>query len=95
MEDQSIIDLRNKAISMAESGNFTGAIKLYHKAILEAPNDATLHEELAQCQLEEGQWKEAYDSARRAIVISPNWPEAHKTLGRCARSNGYSFFQKY
>eukprot|EP00927_Polykrikos_kofoidii_P022748 TRINITY_DN21144_c0_g1_i1.p1 TRINITY_DN21144_c0_g1~~TRINITY_DN21144_c0_g1_i1.p1 ORF type:complete len:438 (+),score=78.91 TRINITY_DN21144_c0_g1_i1:61-1374(+) len=89
-EDSSdaVVRLEAKAIALAEAGHMRKAAELFARATRLAPQEAKLHESLAQCLLELDLVGEACEAASKAAALRPEWCVAHATLGRAQLGAG-------
>lgn len=85
------LGLKEKAVAAAESGDFVTAVQLFTDAISVSPQDATIHEQQAQCLIELGEYVSAREAAQEAIRLEPSvslvqacWTRIKPTL-QCRR----------
>ena len=76
------------ALAAAEAGDFANAAQLFEKAAAQSPDDATLHEQRAQCLLEAGDAAGAVAAAADAVRVDPRWAAARVTLARASLNAG-------
>ena len=76
------------ALAAAEAGDFATAAQLFEKAAAQSPDDATLHEQRAQCLLEAGDAAGAVAAAADAVRVDPRWAAARVTLARASLNAG-------
>ena len=76
------------ALASAEAGDFATAAQLFEKAAAQSPDDATLHEQRAQCLLEAGDAAGAVAAAADAVRVDPRWAAARVTLARASLNAG-------
>ena len=77
--------LKDQGNHLAESGDFSGAVRCWNSALGVDPENGILHELKAQVYmlLEEERYSIlAVHSAQRAIELLPDWAEGHLTLAR-------------
>jgi Flp pilus assembly protein TadD len=76
-------DLRDQAFSWATSGRYQEAIGAFKQLVTVSPDDAELHEALAQCLMEgvESDADAACEAALQATHISPNVRHMSKCSG--------------
>jgi len=87
------------ARALLSQGRLDEAIAIYRKAIVENPNLATLHLELARVLMEKNLDTDAVDSLLRAVSLDPNSAEAFGRLGhlltqQCKIKEGIAALQR-
>jgi len=63
--------VEDEACALAEGGKFAAATARFRQAIAADPARVALHEQLAQCLLEDGDVQAAHDAAMHATELSP------------------------
>lgn len=76
------IDLAQKAVSAALSGDWSQALKLNKKILTENPKDIDALNRLARAYAEIGNIKKAKDSAEKVLKLDPFNPIASKCLAK-------------
>ena len=87
-KEERAVALGEKAVKLAEEGQFQKSIVNFNKS-LELKPDAKLFEMYAQALNEMGRHFDAIQACEKAIKLKPNWSTALHTLGRCQ----YNFMQ--
>ena len=80
-KDEEAAVLKAEANSLLAAGNAVSAEVLYRKAIRLSPNNPVLYGNMAQAQLNQGNFQEALESATVCTVFSPRWHKAHFRRG--------------
>ena len=68
--------MEDEACALAEGGDFAAAAAKFRQAIAASPARAALHEQLAQCLLEDGCVQVAHDAAVHAAELAPQVRQA-------------------
>jgi predicted Zn-dependent protease len=84
---QSLL-LQAEGCTLAEEGNFAGALVRWDQAIRLTPDRAVLHELRAQVLIEMDQVFPAVQAATMAVTLAPHWPEGYLTLARAQLNYG-------
>lgn len=63
-----------RAVTAAEAGDFQAAVPAFRKAIDAQPVNAALHEQLAQCLAELGEYEAAIEAASACVGLDPKVP---------------------
>jgi tetratricopeptide (TPR) repeat protein len=77
-------------ISFARVGDADRASMMFEQALMIAPEDPTLHMNLAQLHLARGDLARAKDGYKAASMLDPNLSMAHSSLGNLAAIGGDS-----
>ncbi len=88
---QSLLDpcmLKEMGCSLAESGDFGGALNLWLQAVRVEPDNSFLYELIAQGYMQIDKLMVATFYAENAVKLNPTWDEGMLTLARCQREMG-------
>jgi tetratricopeptide (TPR) repeat protein len=76
------------ATQLCQQGRYDEAAALYRQALALAPNDAQIHNSLANALRSQGHFAAAIDSYRSAIALKPAFAEAANNLGVTLQQEG-------
>jgi tetratricopeptide (TPR) repeat protein len=80
--------MTNYAITLAETGDASGAIAAFHRAVDINPADTTARRNLAKALFNQGRVDEAEAETRSLLQVQPSDSVGHDLLGRALASKG-------
>ena len=87
---QDLNQLCLEAFTHAEQGDINRAIECFSQALMQAPDDAYLHNNLANAYKKQGDFAKAEAYYQQAIQINPSYAQAYNNLGSLyASANDY------
>ena len=76
------------ARALQESGDHTGAVAAYRRALELRGDSAAVYNNLGNMATSMGRWDEAADYLRKSLEIDPNFGPAHNNLGLALKGQG-------
>lgn len=87
-EDVNEQPLLNLGILLVEQGKLTEAKALLARAVLIAPREPRIHEQLGQISMRQGNFSDAEEEFQKAVQLDPGKPNMHFLLGQAYRRQG-------